>query len=213
MNAIKIHAQDAVAVALADGAALQGLLMVLFGTLGVVSGWYMQLIGHGLLLRDSRLLKISLFHAATWLLLSLLAGDVTTGLLMLGIILVMGLLLAWGGRRTSLGRLVQMQTLGFARYLKNADKGDLQRLSRSDPMYFFRLAPGALALGRETRFAKKFGDLRLESCPYLTSGMDGHMTALQWSVFMRKTIDKMNERANRMGLEKLLRILAAIKKG
>ena len=28
----------AVAVALADGAALQGLLMVLFGTLGVVSG-------------------------------------------------------------------------------------------------------------------------------------------------------------------------------
>ena len=79
-------------------------------------------------------------------------------------------------------------------------------------MYFFRLAPGALALGREKLFAKRFGELRLESCPYLTSGMDGHMTALQWSVFMRKTLELMNQRADRLPLEKLMRILATIKK-
>ena len=202
-----------IAVAMADGAALQGVLMVAFGILGGISGWYMQEAGYGILLRDKRSLLLSLIHGAVWLLLSLLAGAVGTGLLLLGAVFVLSLLLAWGGRRTTLGRLVQMQTLGFARYLRIADKKDLQRLCQSDPLYFFRLAPGALALGREKGFAKKFGDLRLEGCPYLTSGMDGHMTALQWSVFMRKTVDKMNARANGMWLEKLLRILATIKRG
>jgi len=208
-----LFAGVSMAVALADGAALQGLLMVLLGILGGISGWVMQGIGYGIFLRDSRLLKTGSFNAAGWLLLSLLAGDVTTGLLLLGQVLLLSLLLAWGGRRTSLGRLVQMQTLGFGQYLKKANKNDLQRLCRSDPMYFFRLAPGALALGLETEFAKRFGDLRLEGCPYLTSGMDGHMTALQWSVFMRRTVDKMNSRANGMWLEKLLQLLATIKRG
>ena len=202
-----------IAVALADGAALQGLLMVAFGALGAVSGWYIQLLGYGILLRDKRALTVSMLHIAAWLLLSLLAGDVTTGCLMLVLVAALSLLLAWGGRRTSLGRLVQMQTLGFARYLQTADKKQLQRLCHSDPMYFFRLVPGALALGREKTFAKKFGDLRLESCPYLTSGMDGHMTALQWCGFMRSTVQKMNDRANGLWLEKLLQLLATIKKG
>ena len=202
-----------IAVALADGAALQGLLMVVFGLLGAISGWYIQLLGYGLMLRDKRALTVSILHIAGWLLLSLLAEDVTTGCLMLGLVSLWSFLLAWGGRRTPLGRLVQMQSLGFVRYLRTADKKHLQRMSHSDPMYFFRLAPGALALGREKTFAKKFGDLRLESCPYLTSGMDGHMTALQWCSFMRSTLNKMNDRANGLWLEKLLQILAMIKKG
>ena len=202
-----------IAVAMADGAALQGLLMVIFGVLGAISGWYIQLLGSGLLLRNKRALTVSIFHIAAWLLLSLIAGDVATGCLMLALVALWSFLLAWGGRRTPLGRLVQMQTLGFARYLQTADKKHLQRLCRNDPMYFFRLAPAALALGREKTFAKKFGDLRLECCPYLTSGMDGHMTALQWSGFMRSTVNKMNQRANGLWLEKLLQILATIKKG
>lgn len=210
---VGLFAGVSLAVAMADGAALQGVLMVLLGILGAVGSWYMQEIGYGILLRDKRMLSHSLLNFGIWLLLSLLAGDVGTGLLLLGEVFVLGLLLSWGGRRTPLGRLVQMQTLGFARYLRIADKKNLQRLCKSDPMYFFRLVPGALALGREKTFAKKFGDLRLESCPYLTSGMDGHMTALQWSVFMRKTVEKMNDRANGMWLEKLLQILATIKKG
>lgn len=210
---VGLFAGMGLAVAMADGAALQGLLMALFGVLGALGSWFMQDLGYGLFLRDKRLLIRSLLNFGIWLLLSLLAGDVQTGLLLLAQVLILSILLAWGGRRTQLGRLVQMQTLGFARYLRIADKKDLQRLCQSDPMYFFRLAPGALALGREKGFAKKFGDLRLEGCPYLTTGMDGHMTALQWSSFMRKTVNKMNARANGMWMEKLLRILATIKKG
>lgn len=210
---VGLFAGISIAVTLANGAALLWLLMVLFGALGALSGWYMQVFGSGLLLRDHRLLKISLLHGSAWLLLGLITGAVQTGILLMAEVFLLSLMLAWGGRRTPLGRLVQMQTLGFARYLEKADKKNLQRLCRSDPDYFFRLAPGALALGREKTFAKRFGDLRLEGCLYLTSGMDGHMTALQWSVFMRSTVNKMNDRANRMGLEKFTRILSEIRRG
>lgn len=212
-SGVGLFAGISLAVTVAPGAALLWFLMLLFGAAGAVSSWYMQVFGYGVLLRDHRLLKGSLFGGSAWLILSLAAGAVQTGILLVAEVYLLALLLAWGGRRTSLGRLVQMQTLGFARYLEKADKNDLQRLCRSDPEYFFRLAPGALALGREKIFAKRFGDKRLEGCLYLTSGMDGHMTALQWSVFMRNTVDKMNVRANRMGREKFLRILSEIRRG
>ena len=209
---IGLFAGAGIAVAMADGAALQGLWMAVLGLLGAISGWHMQVFGYGLILRDKRKLTVSLGNSALWLLLSLLGGTVRTGLLFLGMVLILSLLLAWGGRRTYLGRQVQMQTLGFAHYLQRPDKKELQRLSRSDPDYFFRLAPGALALGRGRAFAKAFGDSRLEGCPYMTTGMDGHMTALQWCAFMERTLDKMNGRANRMGIEKFLKFLSQLKR-
>ena len=210
---VGLFAGVAIAVALAQGAVLKVFLILLIGALGAVSGWYMQVFGYGLLLRNKRQLQISLLHSSLWLFLGLISGSVSTGILMLVMVLGLSLLLAWGGRRTAMGRQVQMQTLGFARYMRKADKKQLARICRNDPDYFFRLAPGALALGREKVFAKKFGDVRLEGCLYLTSGMDSHMTALQWSAFMRNTVNKMNRRANGMAMEKLRRILSEIKRG
>ena len=102
---------------------------------------------------------------------------------------------------------------GFARYLRTANKGQLAHICTSDPDYFFRLAPYALALGLETSFAKRFGGLRLDRCPYLTTGMDGHMTALQWSALMRRAVDSMNDRANRLPLEKTIRLIRNITRG
>lgn len=209
---VGLFAGAGIAVAMADGAALQGLWMVVLGIFGGISGWKLQEFGYGLLLRDRRRLTITLLLCGVWLVISLLAGTVSMGILFVAVALVLSLLLAWGGRRTQLGRLVQMQTLGFCHYLTSAQPKELQRICRSDPDYFFRLAPGALALGREKAFAKRFGDTRLEGCPYMTTGMDGHMTALQWSAFMRQTVEKMNGRANRLTWEKFLRILSQIKR-
>lgn len=203
----------AIAVAMAEGAALQGVLLVLLGALGAVSGWYIQLFGPGFFLRSARLLKLSLGICGIWLLLGLISGAADVALIMDGALLVAGLLLAWGGRRTPVGRLAQMQTRGFARYLQTVSTSELQRISKEDPEYFFRLAPYALALGREKTFAQRFGQLRLERCPYLTTGMDGHMTALQWAALMRRAVDAMNDRANRLPLEKTLRIIQTMTKG
>lgn len=196
-----------IAVAMADGAALQGVLMVIFGALGAVSGWYIQLFGAGWFLRDQRLLRISLGLSGMWLILGLLSGAVNIALIMDGALLVAGILLAWGGRRTPVGRLAQMQTRGFARYLDKVSQDELMRACKNDEEYFFRLAPYALALGREKSFAKRFGQLRLERCPYLTTGMDGHMTVLQWAALMRKAVTLMNDRANRLPMEKTIRLI------
>lgn len=202
-----------IAVAMAEGAALQGFLMVLFGVLGAVSGWYIQLFGAGFFLRSARRLKLSLGLCGMWLLLGLLGGAVDVALIMCGALLMAGLLLAWGGRRTALGRLTQMQTRGFARYLQTVSKAELLRICRNDPDYFFRLAPFALALGREKTFAKRFGQLRLERCPYLTTGMDGHMTVLQWAALLRKAVTLMDGRAHRLPLEKAIRLIRSITRG
>lgn len=202
-----------IAVAMADGAALQGFLMVIFGICGAFSGWYIQLFGRAFFLRDRRLLTISLSLSALWLALSLLCGAPALGLTMTLLLLLCGILLAWGGRRTPLGRLNQMQTRGFARYLQKVSPAQLQHICKTDPDYFFRLAPYALALGREKLFAAKFGAARLDRCPYLTTGMDGHMTALQWASLMRRTADAMNARANRLPLEKTLRVIRNLTRG
>lgn len=203
----------AIAVAMADGAALQGLLLVLLGGLGALSGWYIQLSGSGFLLRSVRHLKLSLGLCSVWLLLGLISDAMDAALLMVGTLLLAGLLLAWGGRRTAVGRLTQMHTLGFARYLQTISSTQLLRICRNDPDYFFRVAPYALALGREKTFAKRFGQLRLDRCPYLTTGMDGHMTVLQWAALMRKAVTLMDGRANRLPLEKAIRMIRMITRG
>lgn len=201
------------AVALADGAALQGLLILVLGIAGAVSGWLMQDFGKGVLLGNRRALAVSLGTGGAWLLLGLLAVAVSIGFWMVAGLLTAGLLLAWGGRRTELGRQTLSQVMGLQRYLRATDKKQLQRICQSDPDYFFRLAPCALALGVDKAFAKRFGNSKLERCPYLTTGMDAHMTALQWSAVMRGTMDAMNGRAQGLPMEKLIRLIRNLTRG
>lgn len=198
------------AVALADGAALQGFLMFLFGALGAWSGWKLQEIGNGIFLRDRKSIHTFLISGSIWVILGVISGALQLALTMVGLLLVAGILLAWGGRRTQIGRQVQMQTVGFTRYVRTAESIQLRRKLSIDPEYFFRMAPAVLALGLEKTFAKGFGDARLERCPYLTTGMDGHMTAMQWAALMRRTIDTMNARAKGLPMEKTIRLIRSM---
>lgn len=201
------------AVALAGGAALQGFLILLLGIAGAVSGWFMQAFGKGVLLGNRRALTVSLGNSAVWLLLGVITGAAGIGVWMVAGLLTAGLLLAWGGRRTELGRQTLSQVMGLQRYLRTADKKQLQRICETDPDYFFRLAPCALALGVDKAFAKRFGHMKLDRCPYLTTGMDAHMTALQWSAVMRNAEDAMNGRAQSLPAEKLIRLIRSITRG
>ena len=200
------------AVALAGGAALQGFLIVLLGALGAVSGWHIQSFGTGILLWQRRSLRNSLLLSGLWLLLGLIAGAFPVALEMVGGLLIAGLFLAWGGRRTALGKQTQAQVFGLQHYLRTAQKQQLQRLCETDPEYFFRMAPCALALGAERAFAKQFGNVKLERCPYLSAGPDTPMTALQWSKLLRKAVDGMNDRAEKLPLEKFLGIIHSLLK-
>lgn len=198
------------AVALAEGAALQGFLIFVLGIAGAVSGWFVQDFGAGILIGHRRCLQISLIHSGLWMLLGLIAGAFPVALKMIGALLTAGLLLAWGGRRTPLGRQTQAQILGLQRYLRTTNKQQLQRILELDPDYFFRLAPFALALGADKSFAKGFGSTKLERCPYLATDTEVPMTALQWSALLRKVVKTMNNRAEKLPLEKLLGMLHSI---
>ena len=48
-------------------------------------------------------------------------------------------------------------------------------------------------------FARRFRGIRLPACPYLTTGMDGHMTAAEWSRLLRDVVTALyhyNQMAN-----------------
>ena len=67
--------------------------------------------------------------------------------------------------------------------------------------------PGAV----DRAFAKRFGKEKIDPCPYLTTGMDGHRTAAEWSELFRRALDAMGDRQRRMPLEKLIRIIESIR--
>lgn len=211
-SGIGLSGGASLAVALAGGAALQVLLIILLGAFGAVSGWVIQDVGAGILLGSRKKLLPGLALSVIWLVLSLLAGAFSVGAWMLLGLWLAGLLLAWGGRRTELGRQTLTQVLGFERYLKTVDKQQLQRILDTDPDYFFRLAPYAMALGVDKAFAKRFGKRRLEQCPYLMRDTEVPMTALQWSTLLRQTVSAMDDRAGKLPWEKLLGLLHSITK-
>ena len=197
---------------LGGGAALGGFMLVLITVAGAVSGWLIQGWCAGLFLRDKQTLWIGLGCCGGWLVLGLAAQQFMLSLCVVAGLLLAGLMVTYGGRRTDWGRQTTSRILGLRRYLRIVPKSELQRICSGNPDYFFSLAPYALALGSDRIFARRFGNLRLPSCPYLTSGMDAHMTAGQWSEVMRNTAKLMDARGKQLFTEKLLRLLGNLHK-
>ena len=68
--------------------------------------------------------------------------------------------------------------------------------------YFYSMAPYALALGIDKAFAHRFGGKQLPGCPWLTTGMDGHLTADEWNQLLRSTVTALDERQLRLPFER-----------
>ncbi len=195
----------ALGLALAKQMWLQVLLAILLSVLGFGSSFLIQDFILGLHLRNRLRLVLGLGLAAVWLLLGSWAKEPMVSGWMVGCQLLGGLAGGYGGMRTDAGRLAMTRVLGLRRYLKTVSKPDLQRTVRQQPEYFFQMAPAAAALGVDSAFANRFGGKRLPSCPYLTTGMDGHMTAKEWDRLLRRTISSLDALALRLPLEQLLR--------
>ena len=185
-------------------AALGFLLIFVLAVLGGASAWIIQGWFKGLHLRNHLHLFVSLGLCGVWLLIGLSAGNWIVAGCMVGAQLLGGLLWAYGGRRTFTGRQMANQILGFRRYLRKLTPKDVQQLLRSEPDYFFTMAPYALMFGLGTPFAKVFGGRKLPPCHYLTTGADGHQTAAQWMQLMHKAISTLDARHLRLPLERLL---------
>ncbi len=197
-------------ICLSAGAALQWLLVCLLAALGVVSCFRIQGWAYCLFTLNKQRLWIALIHCALWIGFALLAGTPAVGLYVAASQLLSGLMAAYGGRRTEEGRQAMAQVLGLRHYLRSTEQTHLQKLYEKDPDYFHTLAPCALALGVDIAFAKGFGKTRLPSCPYLTTGTDSHMTASDWAVLMRRTVNAMNAGQNQRFTDKFLPFLRSL---
>ena len=204
MALIGLFAGTSLAGALAGDSFLGILLMIIFAPVGVIVSWVIQEAGTVLHLRFQGKKTTAAICSAVWLALGILSGEWNVALIVIAAQWAAGIAAAYGGRRTDVGRQVMSQALGLRRYLKTVSRADLQRILRSNPDYYYNLAPYALALGVDQWFAKNMGGMRLGSCPYLTTLMDGHMTALEWSRLLRTAVNTLDERQSRIFLEHLL---------
>ena len=191
-------------IALAGDALLGILLIVALAAVGGIAAWFMQQWCKGLHLNRKDLLIVGLALAALWSLLGLASGEGAISLYVSLAQLLCGLLWTYGGRRTVIGRQTAGQILGFRHYLHSLPHAQSQRITLSDPEYFFDLAPHAMALGVLRPFARRFGKMKLTACPYLTTGLDGHMTAAEWSQVMETAAAALDLRQRRMPLDRLL---------
>lgn len=198
------------AIIIGDGALLQGLLILLLGLAGGVSGYYIQTWGRCLTVQDPARMIACFALCGLWLLLSLIAGVFSVGLGMVLGLLAAGWLLAWSGRRTEHGKILAAQISGLRKYLSAIKGEQLHHLITQDPDYFFTLVPSAIALGQAKNFSRHFGKLRMESCPYLVGIKAGSGTAAEWMQLLQKCVRSMNSRAQKRPLETLTRLIQSL---
>ena len=182
----------------------QIVLGILLGLLTTVASWIIQSATRSPYRRDKLPVYMALAAAALWLVISLPAGEWYVAVIVIASQLIAGLAAAYGGRRTDTGRQDMAELLGLRRYLKRAKPEELRRILSANPDYYYALAPYALALGVDKAFARQMGSAHLPQCTYLTTGMDGHMTAREWNQLLRDTVDAMDALKNRMPIDKLL---------
>ena len=185
---------------------LRVVLSICLALLGTVTAWAIQDGMYRLHIRGKIPLYIASVSTVLWIILGILSGSWLIGLLAVAAQLLAGLAVAYGGRRSELGRSQAGLILGLRHYLATIPKEELERITENDPDYFFRVLPYAIALGVDTRFAKLVGDEKMSHCTYLVSREDRKRTAAEWALLLRKTADRMDARQRRMQLEKWLRI-------
>lgn len=181
------------------------ILSILLAIPAMAASWCIQSAGKGLFMRRNAGLWLAVFCAVVWILLGALAGEAAVAVLVVLLQAIGGIAAAVGGLRTELGRQTWDEILALRRYMKQISRGEVLQILRNNPEYYHQMAPYALALGVDRAFAKQFGSVRLPQCTYLTTGMDGHMTAREWSRFLRSTVAALDAQQNARPWEKLLR--------
>ena len=184
--------------------ALQILLSIILFILGGFSAWTIQAGMYRIHMRYKMPLWLSLVQCLLWTLIGVWGGVWYIPLLSVLAQLLFGLMAAYGGRRSEAGRLNAGYVLGLRRYLKNLSEEEVLRLQRNDPDFFYNMAPYAMALGVDKKFAKSFGRKKLEQCPYFVCGIHSKMSAVDWNRFLHEAMEILDFRQRRMLLDNLL---------
>lgn len=190
------------AMNLTNSRILQTMLSILFVIFGVTSAWGIQGGMYKIHVRGKIPLYVGSVCAALWIILGIVAGQWVMGLAVVAAQYLIGLLAAYGGRRSEMGMYNAGQVLGLRHYLQKLDEKKLERHLENNPDYFFDMLPYAIALGVDTKFAKAFGKMRIPECHYLLVSRNDKRSAQEWALLVRKIADQMDKRQRRLELEK-----------
>lgn len=166
------------------------VLMAGSGLLGLVLCWTIQSGMDCLHLKGKSQLKLSGLLCVIVIVLGILSGCLRYALGAVAWNLIAGLMAFYGGRRTENGQRIFGEILGLRRHMVKAGKADVRRILASNRNYYYELAPYALALGVDRRFAESFGDARLPACTWLVSSIDCR-TAPEWYKQLREVVTSM----------------------
>jgi len=193
-------------IALSGSAALAVLIAAMCGAVYGLLCWLVQDWAGALFLDHKKPLWLALLGCAGLLLGGAVSGQWIISLILVGTQLLGGVMAAFGGRRTALGKQMRRNLLGLRRYMKTVSPVELQRIADENPDYFFTLMPFALAMGVEKAFTARFGKVRRFSCHWLDTGRPEEMTAAHWGTLLRDLVKAMDARYEQLGSEKLLRV-------
>jgi len=202
--AIAVLSGVSLAFAFVSDTGWRSVLSVPLGLLGFVVGWLIQRVGMSIHRRDRMSLWLGVAAALVWYILSNMVGEWNVALCVIATELLAGLAAAYGGRRTETGKQAMSDILGLRRYLKHISREDLKRILRANPHYYYDMAPYAMALNVDRAFAAQLGKFRLPECPYLTTGMDGHLTAKEWNQLLRDTVSALDTMQRRLPIDRLM---------
>lgn len=191
---------------IAKSTALQVILCIILGLLGIFSAWAIQGAMYKIHVRGKVPLLVGLIFSLLWILVGAIAGQVLIAIVAVLAQMLAGLAAAYGGLRSDLGRQQAGQILGLRHYLNHITREELNRIMENNPDYFFEMLPYAIALGVDTKFARAFGKMNVGQCPYLAAKENRRRTAEEWALLCRKTADKMDKRQRKMELEKWIPI-------
>ena len=186
--------------------ALQVLLSLVFGALGVLTAWQMHKLALCVGVRKKTGIITAVVSWLVWIVIGLIAGQVWIPLGVCAGQILLGFPAAFGGRRTDLNKHEVAQLRGLRRYLRNMSKEEVQRMLSADPDFFFRMLPYAMALGVLKPYVQAFGGRKIPQCPYLVTRQQGRRKSEDWEKIFSDTAFRMDDRAARMELEKWMAI-------
>ena len=179
------------------------VLSVVLGILAPIAAWLIQEGMQGLHTRHRWRILPAIGLIAAWSLLGFAAGDPAIAITVSLLQALTGLAAAYGGRRTLMGKQLMAQVLGLRRHMKKLGKEEVVQILRRNPEYYYQLAPYAVALQVDKSFARQFGGVALPECSYLTTGLDGQMTAREWNQLLREAVYALDATQQRMFLDTL----------
>lgn len=194
------------AMNMANGQIIRTLLSILFVIFGATTAWGIQGGMYKIHVRGKIPVYVGSVCAVLWIVLGIVAGQWVMGIVVVLAQYLIGLLAAYGGKRSELGMYNAGQILGLRHFLSHLDSKKLERLLENNPDYFFDMLPIAIALGVDKKFAKAFGNMHLPDCHYLLVARNDKRSAAEWALLVRKMADQMDKRQRRLELEKWLPI-------